>query len=109
MALKASRKPLRLRRLARGPSKSEVAGLGCEICRSCDICRTWVNPGSVGAQPAPFQPRPDDINPTSTRPGHVIDDDPRNEAPGDAGCRASRRGADRPDRDVLVSQPGRVA
>src|SRR6266567_9600645 len=31
MALKASRKPLKLRRLARGPSKSEVAGLGCDI------------------------------------------------------------------------------
>src|ERR1700704_6473427 len=103
MALKASRKPLKLRKLGRGPSKSEVAGLGC------DICRTRVNPGSVDPQRAPFQQRPDDINPTSTRPGHVIDDDPRNEAPGDAGCRASRLGADRPDRDVLVSQPGRVA
>src|SRR6266545_2770567 len=31
MALKASRKPFKLRRLARGPSKSEVAGLGCDI------------------------------------------------------------------------------
>ena len=46
---------------------------------------------------------------TSTRPGYVIDDGPRNEAPGDADCGVSRRGADRPDRDVLVSQPGRPA
>ena len=41
-----------------------------------------------------------------TRPGYVIDDGPRNEAPRDADCGVSRRGADRPGRDVLVSQPG---
>src|ERR1700749_1268907 len=42
----------------------------------------------------------------STRPGYVIDDGPRNEAPGDADRGVSRRGAGRHDRNVLVPQPG---
>ena len=41
--------------------------------------------------------------------GYVIDDGPRNEAPGDADCGILRRGRDRPDRDVLVPQPRRPA
>src|SRR5580698_8500330 len=41
--------------------------------------------------------------------GYVIDDGPRNEAPGDAGCGVSRGRGDRSDRDILVSQPGRLA
>src|SRR6185437_1520916 len=40
------------------------------------------------------------------RSGYVIDDGPRNEAPGDADRGVSRRGAGRHDRDVLVPQPG---
>ena len=74
MALKASRKPFKLRGLARAYRRAA----------------------------RPVQPEP----PTSTRPGYVIDDGPRNEAPGDADCGVSRLGFDRPDRHVLVPQPG---
>src|SRR6202022_997326 len=83
---------------AYAPRKSAVADSGS------DICRTRVNPSSVDAAPAHFN-----SDPISIRPGYVIDDGPRNEAPGDADCGVARRGADRPDRDVLVSQPGRPA
>src|SRR3982075_164955 len=43
------------------------------------------------------------------RPGYLIDDGPRNEAPGDAGGGVFRRGADRPDRDLLAARPQRLA
>ena len=78
MALKASRKPIKL-----------VGWHGHTLRRLA----------------VPFNP---DHN-TSTRPGYVIDDGPRNEAPRDADCGVARRGLDRPDRDVVVPQPGRVA
>src|SRR5258708_6748161 len=55
---------------------------------------------------APCRPFINNSDPTSTRPGYVIDDGPRNEAPGDADCGGARHGADRPDRNVLVAQPG---
>ncbi len=44
-----------------------------------------------------------------TRLGYAIDDGPRNEAPGDADRGVARRSPDRPDRDVLVPQPGHLA
>src|SRR6201996_2421381 len=43
----------------------------------------------------------------STRSGYVIDDGPRNETPGDAGCGVAGLGAGRDDRNVLVPEPGR--
>src|SRR5450755_3554452 len=57
-ALKASRKPLKLRRLPWGPCMSAIAD------SDCDICRDRANPGLVDVQPAPLQPRFDDIKPT---------------------------------------------
>src|SRR5204862_141211 len=45
----------------------------------------------------------------SSRPGYVSDDGPRNKAPGHADSGVARRDADRPARNVLVSQPRRLA
>ena len=85
MALKASRKPFKLRGLARA--------YRCAACPDQHDLTTTVAQPDFGL----------------TRPGYVIDDGPRNEAPGDADCGVARRGADRPDRNVLVPQPRRAA
>src|ERR1700709_2119770 len=104
MALKASRKPIKLRGLAWAPSWPAAADPGNEI------GRLRITSNSVGALPAfcstvrRCPPRPG-----LTRLGYVIDDGPRNEAPRDANCGVSRPRAVRPVRDVLVSQPGRLA
>src|SRR4029077_7696908 len=63
----------------------------------------WVGTGLPARRP-PMQPRPK----TSTQPGYVIDDGPRNETPGDADCGIAGFGFDRPDRYVPVPQPGRA-
>src|SRR5229473_569194 len=99
MALKVSRKPLKLHRLAWGPA--------CRLSPIRTVISTEIGPTRVRLMYNP--PRLNRDSTTPTRPGYVIDDGPRNEAPGDADCRASRRGADRPDLDVLVSRPGRLA
>src|SRR5438045_1382963 len=44
-----------------------------------------------------------------SRPGYVSDDGPRNKTPGHAACGVARRDPDRSVRNVLVSQPRRIA
>src|SRR3954467_4472697 len=61
--------------------------------------------GLAGAYLRAGRPIQQDHN-TSTRPGYVIDDGPRNEAPGDADCGVTGLGLDRPDRDIVVPQSG---
>ena len=78
MALKVSRKPFKLRGLARAYQ-----------CAACPNQRRIKSQPEFGL----------------VRSGYVIDDGPRNEAPGDAGSGIVRRSFDRPDRHVLVPQP----
>src|SRR5450755_3837444 len=107
--LHRSRAPDGLESVKKTPQVAPVV-MGPPACRQSPI-RTVISaeigPTRVWLMYNP--PRFNNDSTTSTRPGYVIDDGPRNEAPGDADCRASRRGGARPDLDVLVSQPGRLA
>src|ERR1700682_1393560 len=107
--LHKSRTPDGLESVKKTPQVASVV-MGPPACRRSPI-RTVIS-AEIGPTRVWLMYNPPHFNrdsTTSTRPGYVIDDGPRNEAPGDADCRASRRGADRPDLDVLVSRPGRLA
>src|SRR3954470_11323644 len=93
MALKASRKPLKLHPLARAPSPVGRRRLGRDIAER-GYPRVRLALDLIHHDP-------------TTLPGYVTDHGPRNKTPGDADRGVSRRGADRPDRDVLAPQPGR--